>query len=158
MRAPPPDLRRFFHPYDARIARLFYAARRAVLAAAPTANELIYDAYNAVAAAYSFTRRVSEGFCHVAAYPDHVNLGFNRGAGLADPDRLLAGTGKRIRHIRIDSAADLQRPAVHRLIVAAADDARLASGTVAPAAPARSIVQAISARKRRPSSGTRARR
>jgi hypothetical protein len=150
MREPPAELQRFLEPYDPEVARLFFAARTAVLAAAPQARELIYDAYNAVAAAYSFTHRMKEAFCHVAAYRDHVNLGFNRGAGLADPDGLLAGTGKHIRHIRIGAIADLQRPSVRRLVRAAAQEgARL--GSVAPAGPPRSVVQAVYARKRRPS-------
>ena len=158
MRRVPPDLRRFLEAYDPQIGRLFFAARRAVLVGAPTANELIYDAYNAVAVAFSFTQRLSEAFCHVAAYRDHVNLGFNRGAWLADPERLLAGTGKHIRHIQLDAPGVLQRPAVHRLIRAAAADARRAGAALAGAARPRSIVQPVSARKRRPPSRTGASR
>src|SRR5258706_4713028 len=101
MRRPPAALRTFLEPYDQIISRLFFAARATVLVAAPEATELIYDAYNAVTVAYSFTDRLREAFCHVAAYRDHVNLGFNRGAGLADAERLLVGTGTSIRHIRI---------------------------------------------------------
>jgi hypothetical protein len=41
-----------------------------------------------------------------------VNLGFNRGADLADPSGILAGTGARIRHVRIAAATDLRAPAV----------------------------------------------
>jgi len=39
----------------------------------------------------------------------HVNLGFNRGAMLADPDGALAGSGKMIRHIAIHNQDDLNR-------------------------------------------------
>src|SRR4026207_616530 len=79
MRKPPTALREFLQPYEPAVARLFLAARGAVLRAAPNATELIYDAYNAVSAVYSFTDRMKEAFCHVAAYPKYVNLGFNRG-------------------------------------------------------------------------------
>jgi hypothetical protein len=125
------------------------AARHAVLTAAPDATELVYDAYNAVAAAHSFTDRLKEAFCHVAAYRGHVNLGFNHGAALPDPERLLVGSGARIRHVAIAAAADLRRPGVRRLIAAAIVQGRKA-GAPAPKA-ARSIVKAVSAKKRRPS-------
>src|SRR5262245_45163392 len=100
MRRPPPELKKFLTAYGPAISRLFLAARRVVLESAPDAHELVYDAYNAVAAAYSVSDQLRDAFCHVAAYRKYVNLGFNRGAVLSDPDRLLAGTGKWIRHIR----------------------------------------------------------
>jgi hypothetical protein len=75
---------------------------------APEALEFVYSGY-VVGDVFTFTRP-SKAFCHIAAYENHVNLGFNQGALLADPHRLLAGTGKRIRHIRIASAQDLRLP------------------------------------------------
>jgi len=147
-RRPAAALREFLTAYDPAIAPLFFAARNAVLSAAPRANELIYDAYNAVTVAYSFTDRLREAFCHVAAYRAYVNLGFNRGAELPDPDRLLVGTGARIRHIRISAAADLRRPAVQRLIRAAVADGRAL--VAAPAPQGQSIVKATYGKKRRP--------
>ena len=68
---------------------------------------------------------------------------------MSDPDRLLMGSGARIRHIRISAIDDLKRPAVARLVRAAVEEG-LAAGA-APPAKARSIVQAVTARKRRPS-------
>jgi len=150
MRKPPADLRKFLEAYDPAISRLFFAARTAILAAAPEANELIYDAYSAVTVAYSFTDRLKEAFCHVAAYRNYVNLGFNYGAGLADPEGLLLGTGTNIRHIRISAIENLQQSAVRILISAAVEQGRSFSPE-APAVP-RSMVKAIYAKKRRPSS------
>jgi hypothetical protein len=95
MRRPPQELREFLTAYDSEIARLFFATRKVVLDAAPRASELIYDAYNAVTVAYSFSERLREAFCHVAAYRDHVNLGFNRGAWLEDPEGLLIASSLR---------------------------------------------------------------
>lgn len=148
LRRPPAALREFLEPYDPAVSRLFIATRSAVLTKAPGANELIYDAYNAVTCAYSFTDRLKEAFCHVAAYRSHVNLGFNCGAKLADPDRLLQGSGARIRHVRISEIGDLKRPAVARLVRAAIEQGRATAA--APSAKGRSIVQAVSARRRRP--------
>jgi hypothetical protein len=53
-----------------------------------------------------------------------VNLGFNRSASLADPERLLMGGGARIRHVRIAAAADLARRGVRALIRAAVAEGR----------------------------------
>ena len=72
MRKSPTSLKQFLAAYDPSIARLFLSTRAAVLAAAPKSNELIYDAYNAVAAAYTFSDRLKEalqGFLDFATYP-----------------------------------------------------------------------------------------
>ncbi len=37
-------------------------------------------------------------FAYVNAFKAHVNVGFFRGAEIADPERLLEGTGKFMRH------------------------------------------------------------
>jgi hypothetical protein len=116
MRKPPQALVDFLEAYPSGVSRLFLAARRVVLRAAPEANELIYDAYNAVTVAYSFSGRLKEAFCHVAAYSSHVNLGFNRGADLPDPEGVLRGTGVRVRHVRISTAANLNSPALDALV------------------------------------------
>lgn len=64
-------------------------------------------------------RKMSEHFAYIAVHGDHVNLGFNYGSELPDPDQLLAGPGKLMRHTRIESVADLKRPALREIINAA---------------------------------------
>ena len=59
-RRPPPELREFLGAYDPVMAKLFLTTRALVLGAAPDASELIYDAYNAVTVAYSFSARLKE--------------------------------------------------------------------------------------------------
>ncbi len=61
-------------------------------------------------------KKMSEHFCYISVHKDHVNLGFNYGSELPDPDGLLEGSGKLLRHIRIASQDDLARPTVRRLI------------------------------------------
>jgi hypothetical protein len=148
MRRLPAALRDMLAAYDPAIARSFYAARKAVLEAAPDANELIYDAYNAVAVAYSFSDRLKDAFCHVAAYAKHVNLGFNQGASLPDPERLLAGSGARIRHVRVAAVADPQTPGVRKLVHAAVERGQIAKTAVA--SKPRAVVKAVYGKKRRP--------
>jgi hypothetical protein len=50
----------------------------------------------------------------------HVTFGLYRGTSLDDPECLLEGTGKNLRHVKIRSAEDLARPALRELIRAAA--------------------------------------
>jgi hypothetical protein len=40
-------------------------------------------------------------FAYVDAYRAHVNVGFFRGAEIADPDGLLEGVGKFMRHVKL---------------------------------------------------------
>lgn len=48
-----------------------------------------------------------------------MNLGVNYGAELPDPDGLLGGEGKLLRHLRLASAEPLARPALRQLLEAA---------------------------------------
>jgi hypothetical protein len=132
LRKPPPDLIRFLSAYPASVAELFLNVRAIVLAAAPTANEIVVDAYSAVATLFTFTERFKEAFCHIAAYSTYVNLGFNRGTELDDPRRILQGTGKLTRHIRIAKMEDLRAPHIQRFLDAAITKAR-AQFEMAPA-------------------------
>jgi hypothetical protein len=50
----------------------------------------------------------------------YVNLEFADGVDLPDPERKLEGAGKRARHIKVRSAADVDAPAVRALLLAAA--------------------------------------
>ena len=91
------------------------AARKAVLKVAGKCSELIYETY-CISNAFTFTGKQGGGFIHIATYSNHVNLGFDRGTELDDPTGLLKGTGKLIRHIRLNSVHDLKGDAVTALI------------------------------------------
>ena len=64
-------------------------------------------------------KKMSEHFCYIGAYRHHVNLGFNYGADLPDPENLLEGTGKKFRKVKIDGVDQLELPALRQLIEAA---------------------------------------
>jgi hypothetical protein len=48
--------------------------------------------------------------------PDHVEFGFFNGAALADPDRLLVGKGRYVRHVPLRDSADLAERPVEALL------------------------------------------
>jgi hypothetical protein len=61
---------------------------------------------------------------YVDAFTAHVNVGFFRGAELADPAGLLEGTGKFMRHVKIRPGREVDEQAVKALIEAAYADMR----------------------------------
>lgn len=61
-------------------------------------------------------------FAYVNAFTAHVNVGFFRGAEIADPKRLLEGTGKVMRHVKLSPESDVDAAALTRLIETAYTD------------------------------------
>jgi hypothetical protein len=61
-------------------------------------------------------------FGYVGMYTAHVNVGFFRGASLADPARLLEGNGRFMRHVKIRPGTPVDETALQRLIEAAYAD------------------------------------
>ena len=64
-------------------------------------------------------KKMTEHFCYIAVHKDHVNLGFNYGSELPDPEHLLEGPGKLLRHTKIGKPEDPSRPGLRALIEAA---------------------------------------
>jgi len=61
-------------------------------------------------------------FAYVNAFKAHVNVGFFRGAEIADPDGLLEGTGKFMRHVKLRPERDVDARALMQLIDTAYSD------------------------------------
>jgi hypothetical protein len=58
-------------------------------------------------------------FAYVNAFTSHVNVGFFHGADLADPSRVLEGTGRFMRHVKLRPGAVTNDTALSALIDAA---------------------------------------
>jgi len=151
----PADLIKFLRPYDPQVQELALTLRALVLEEMAPCYENIYDAYSAVAIGYGTSDKLRDGIFHIAVYSKHVNLGFNEGATLPDPKRILQGNGNQIRHITIKNVEDIKRPELRAYIRRArkkafADARKL--GEPLPKQPdgVISTVKAIYARKRRP--------
>ena len=61
-------------------------------------------------------------FGYVDAFTAHVNVGFFRGAEIADPAGLLEGTGKFMRHVKLRPGRDVDAEALEKLIEVAYAD------------------------------------
>jgi hypothetical protein len=77
-------------------------------------------------------------FAYVNAFRAHVNVGFFRGAEIADPDGLLEGTGRFMRHVKLGPGRDVDAAALAKLIETAYLDmkGRLGAGQVPLRGPA----------------------
>ena len=63
-------------------------------------------------------------FGYVNDFNAHVNVGFFQGASLADPNGLLQGAGKRMRHVKVRWGKAFDEAALSELIAAAYRDMR----------------------------------
>jgi hypothetical protein len=65
---------------------------------------------------------VTAAFAYVNVFKAHVNVGFFRGAEITDPDGLLEGTGKLMRHVKLRPQERLDPRALTKLIEVAYTD------------------------------------
>jgi hypothetical protein len=111
----------------------------------PTAVELVYDNYNALAIGFGATERSSQAIFSIAVFPKWVSLFFLNARDLPDPDNLLQGQGKVARHIRLPSAARLDELSVKKLMQEATARAAV---PFAPQGAPRTIIKSISVKQR----------
>ena len=129
MRRPPdPQLLGFLEAYDRPISDLALALREIILQEAPDASESIYQVYT-VAIWFGFSGKMKDMFCYITTHAEHVNLGFPRGAMLKDPNGVLEGEGRTMRHIKFRSQRELERPFVRRYIRAAIEQVGALAGS-----------------------------
>ena len=121
--APTQQLDGFIARFSPPLAKLTKAVLKKMRARLPGAVELVYDKANALAIGFGPDERASNIINSIAVYSNWINLYFFAGDSLPDPERLLQGSGSTVRHIRITSAADLDRPAVKALMAAALREA-----------------------------------
>jgi len=139
------QLKSFIEKFEPKHQTLIRAVRKALRKRFPTANEFVYDNYNFFVIAYGPTERPSECIVSMFAAANGVGMCFLRGASLADPARILRGSGNQTRSIRLESANVLVRPEVEALIAAAVTQSRAplpASGR------GKLIIRSVSAKQR----------
>jgi hypothetical protein len=92
--------------------------RACVLGIYPGFNKLLYHTH-ALTSVFSVSEKLSDTFCMVPIYTNHLNLDFDKGTLLDNPHKLLLGTGNLIRHIPVSAAADYKNKKVKDLIKSA---------------------------------------
>ena len=152
VRRPDPEYLKLLLPYGEAIQKLALDARKLILEEAPEAGEFVYEVYT-IADHFTFTERPGDAFVFTTTHARWVNLGFNFGALLPDPEGLLRGEGKLIRHVRIAQATDLNARGVRDLVRAAIANADRPEGK--PGKP-RTVVRTARSAGKRPARSRRA--
>lgn len=111
----PPDFQFLLDFKDQEVIDLFTDLRKFILELYPDCNELVYHTH-ALTTVFSISEKLSDAFCMLPIYTNHLNLGFNKGTLLKDPNKLLTGTGNLIRHIDVKRTSDYRNPKVKALI------------------------------------------
>jgi hypothetical protein len=113
----------YFAKYEPAIAKLGKALRAKLRARLPGLFEIVYvyENQDALVISYSPTEHGYGGVCSIALYPSEVKLHFGQGAQLSksDPNKLLQGRGKTVRHVVLTSVADFDRAEIEALMAAA---------------------------------------
>ena len=115
-----PDFQTLLDLKNQALIALFTDLRQYILELYPNSNELLYHTH-ALTAVFSISDKLSDAFCMIPIYSNHLNLGFNKGTLLKDPHQLLTGTGNLIRHIDVQDASDYRNLKVEALILEAID-------------------------------------
>lgn len=146
MHPEPSEYLEFIAFYSPEVQELHREARQWLLDYLPPVVEIIYDATQAVTIGYSFTEKTSDHFVHLPMYGSGINLGFNHGAKLHDPENRLIGTGSQVRHVKLRTLQVLEDPYVQDLI----DQSMAIAPRLSEPTQAKTIIKVMNGPKRRP--------
>jgi hypothetical protein len=104
-------------PYSRETQKLALATRALIFKVIPKTIEMV-DA-KAKLIGYGFGPKYMDMICSLMPTKAGVTLGIAWGTELPDPQKLLEGTGKVHRHVKLQSKADLEGPALKALLKAA---------------------------------------
>jgi hypothetical protein len=125
MPTPEAQLESFNGRFDPKQQKFNRSVRAALRKRFPTANELAYDYSTFFVIAYSPNEQGIDAPISIAARADGVDLYFNNGPKLPDPKKLLQGSGKLTRFVRIETVKQLADPDVEAFITGALGLARV---------------------------------
>ncbi len=109
-----PAVDTFLKGYSPQVREIAVKAREAILSIMPDATEKVYPGWKVIQ--YATGADMKSVFAAISPQRERVNLGLAGGIGLADPDGLLEGDGKAIRHIKLTSPEAAGAPAVRELV------------------------------------------
>jgi hypothetical protein len=104
----------FLAPYTLEVRALALQLRALVLSTLPDPVEQVQPGYKTIT--YGTGTAMRDEVCYIAPLKSAVNLGFFRGTELPDPDNLLRGTGKRLRHVKVTNAAEVDNAGLRQLL------------------------------------------
>ena len=112
------DLKKLLKRNSPEVQDLMLQARALILGLVPDAGEKVYLGWNGIH--FSTAGGMKDTFCAISPQKTRINLYFTQGVHLPDPAGLLEGTGKNMRHVKIEGTKQLNSRTVKALIKAAA--------------------------------------
>lgn len=144
------QIEQFFLPFNNDIANLGQQLRKHIMQETKPTVELVGDSTVSLNIGYGFTEKAWDCYCAIIIYSKHINISFPSGASLSDPQGILHGTGKRIRHIKIKDFKDIETQAAKNLLLEAREKAlALVDENSLEKASVKTIVRQISGTKKR---------
>jgi len=108
------EIDRFLEAYNPDIRGLTNQVRALIPSVTPDADENLKVGWKVIW--YGFGPKMPDQFAVVMPTRNHVGLGFAYGSDLPDPKGKLEGSGKRMRHVKLRTAADVADPAIAALV------------------------------------------
>ena len=91
----------FFTAYDQKLQDICFHLRKLVKQVMPETEEIVFEGWKNISYGTGESRADKDLICYIAPFKNSVNLGLYRGALLKDEKKLLKGTGKLLRHVKI---------------------------------------------------------
>ncbi len=116
------EFNKFLEPFMPEVQKISRSLRSLIFENAPDIFENIYPKMKVVR--YGVEGNKLEGIvCHIAPLKAAVNFGLYHGVKLPDPSKLMEGTGKMLRHVKIKNTAEAESAALRSLLKAALAEA-----------------------------------
>jgi hypothetical protein len=112
-----PAVERWMHAHGGEVGAIAQHWFQVMRACGDDVRELLHDGHPTACAS-------DAAFAYVDAFTAHVNVGFHRGAEIADPAGLLQGSGRFMRHVKLRPHVPIDADAMTRLIQSAYADMR----------------------------------
>jgi hypothetical protein len=109
----------FLKTYDPKVQEICSELRKIAIELLPETEEILFEGWKNFTYGTGESRAGKDLIIYVAPFKDSVNLGFYRGANLPDKKKLLKGTGKLLKHIKLKSIPDYEIDDIKQLIAEA---------------------------------------
>ncbi len=109
----------FVAKYDPKVREISLQLRAIAQELLPEMDEILFEGWKNISYGTQGSRSDKDLIIYIAPLKDSVNLGFYRGTNLPDQKKLLKGTGKLLRHIKLKSMADYALDDIKNLILEA---------------------------------------
>jgi hypothetical protein len=115
----------FFKEYAKNVQAISEALQLLVKDVFPEAEEIFNPGWKNISYGNGKSRADKDLIVYIAPFKDSVNLGFYRGVNLPDPEQLLKGTGKQMRHVKLKTKQQLTSDAILNLLLAAKNESQI---------------------------------